>query len=235
MQSVFTASKYSVWHDGSQQAHAYLSQLSTCLYSENYALMSVQAEYYNREGVMYKKTLETYGYTESSQLESEITQQFVDDEWVNTDITTYSYDGNDHLIENRMGVWSDASIPIACPVFVGIVAIGADGVGLATIVLDVVEHPADVMVYTRVTGENIDTYREKETSKPCCSGSVSVAVVGTGNERNVFSDVEHVVVFVGEVAEIVTQNDGVGRLLSLYLIEHRTRIAKATSDAPFRS
>ena len=102
-----TVSKYNIWRDGSQQTHAYLSQLSTCLYSENYAIMSVQAEYYNRDGVMYKKTQETYGYTESGQLESEIVQRFVDDEWVNTDITTYSYDGNDHLIEYRTGVWSD--------------------------------------------------------------------------------------------------------------------------------
>ena len=101
-----TASKYNVSHDASQQTHVYLSSMSTSLYSENYAIMSVQTECYNSEGVMYKKTLETYGYTENGQLESEITQQFVDDEWVNTDTKTYSYDGNDHLIEYRTGIWS---------------------------------------------------------------------------------------------------------------------------------
>ena len=98
---------------------------------------------------------------------------------------------------------SDTGVPIAGTVFVGVVAVGTDGVGFATALFRIVEYPTDIMADTRVTGENVDADREKETSEPCCSGSVAVAIVGTGDERNVFADVEHVVVLVGEIAEIV--------------------------------
>ena len=83
------------------------SKVSTSLYSEDYKLMSVQAECYSVEGEVTESTLTTYAYTETGQLAEETVQQLVDDEWVNTDITAYFYDGNRRLTEYRSGVWSD--------------------------------------------------------------------------------------------------------------------------------
>ncbi len=114
---------------------------------------------------------------------------------------------------------TDTSIPITCPVFIGIVAVGTDGVGLTTTPIRVVEDSAVVMVHAGVTGKDVDTHREEgtpETSR-CCP--VTVAIVGAGDKGDVLADIEHVVVLVGEVAKIIAQDNGVGGLLPLSLIE----------------
>ena len=98
---------------------------------------------------------------------------------------------------------SDTGIPVAGTVFVRIVAIGADGIGFTTILFRIVEYPPGIVIYTRVASEDVDPHRKDEASESrrCCP--VTVAVVGTGDKGNVFSDIEHVVVLVGEIAEIV--------------------------------
>ncbi len=98
---------------------------------------------------------------------------------------------------------TDAGIPIACTVCVGIVAIGTDGIGFSPLSFRVVEHLADLMVLAWITCKDVDADREDSTPEPGCGGPITIAIVGTGDEGDVFPQVEHIIVLISEVAEIV--------------------------------
>ena len=112
-----------------------------------------------------------------------------------------------------------ADVPKPCPISVGIVALCADGIGLPAVSVGVVESPSNAVVYAWISGKKVDTYREEAKSDSCGCASVAISVVGTGNARDALTNVEHIVVLVGGVAIIRSEDNGIGGLMQFFLRE----------------
>lgn len=92
-------------YEGSETEN-HLSARTTNHYDEWLNLLTSQVDTYDEWGQITSSTLKTYSYTNHHKLEREVTQIKNDDEWVNSEIVNYLYDGIDRVVEYQTGIWS---------------------------------------------------------------------------------------------------------------------------------
>ena len=76
-------------------------------YDDNFDLATVLIEAYNATGVLASSTLETYTYTPMGTVDTQITQSFISEEWVNSRIQRFVYDDFGRVVEQQNGDWSE--------------------------------------------------------------------------------------------------------------------------------
>ena len=81
-------------------------QKNTYQYDDEFKLLTRLIEYYDVEGEVTSSTLDTYTYTPSGKLETQVTQNLTEGEWVNKSIMRYVYDDYDRVKEQQDGSWS---------------------------------------------------------------------------------------------------------------------------------
>ena len=74
-------------------------------YDNNYNLISSQKDNYNT-GEITNSARTLYAYTPDGKIETEISQTFVEKNWINNTIRRYLYENEDHVIEQQDGNWS---------------------------------------------------------------------------------------------------------------------------------
>ena len=97
---------------------------------------------------------------------------------------------------------TDTHIKDSSPVGIGVVAVGADGIGFSTISFGVFKSLAYVMIHAWVAGIDVDAHRKGTKPESCGCAPVTVAVIGSRDARNVFAEIEHIVVLVSEITQI---------------------------------
>ena len=79
----------------------------TSQYDDDFTIVSKQKDTYNSDGEITNSTRTVFSYTEQGLLETECSQNLVDNEWINTKIHSYAYDDNGRITEQLFGDWSD--------------------------------------------------------------------------------------------------------------------------------
>ena len=75
-------------------------------YDDDYRLVTKQIEDYSVGGELTNSTFDTYTYTSSGKLETQITQTLVESDWVNSHIMNYVYGPYEQVLEQQDGSWS---------------------------------------------------------------------------------------------------------------------------------
>ncbi len=83
-----------------------LRQKNVYQYDDEYNLHTRKIEKFSIEGSLLNSTLDTYTYTASGKLETQITQFLADSVWVNNHIMHYVYDPYEKVLEQQDGSWS---------------------------------------------------------------------------------------------------------------------------------
>ena len=83
-----------------------LRQKTVCQYDDEYNLLSKQIEEYSLEGELTGSSLDTYTYTPSGKLGTQVTQTLSDGQWVNNHIMHYVYGSDEQVLEQQDGSWS---------------------------------------------------------------------------------------------------------------------------------
>ena len=86
-----------VWH---------IMHRTTSQYDDNYNLLSEHTDNYNEYGALTSSKRKNYTYTPDGQLETEVSQTLVEDNWENNTIHRYIYDEGGNLTEQQDGSWS---------------------------------------------------------------------------------------------------------------------------------
>ena len=83
-----------------------LRQKTVYHYDDEYNLVSRRIEDYSLEGELTDSSIDTYTYTPSGKLDTQVTQRLTDGEWVNYHIMHYVYGSNEQVLEQQDGSWS---------------------------------------------------------------------------------------------------------------------------------
>ena len=83
-----------------------LRQKTVYQYDDEYNLLSRRIEDYSLEGELTDSSIDTYTYTPSGKLDTQVTQILTDGEWVNNHIMHYVYGDNEEVLEQQDGSWS---------------------------------------------------------------------------------------------------------------------------------
>ena len=79
---------------------------TVCQYDDHYVLLSEQTDKYDENGETTSSKRKIYGYNPNGQLETEVSQTLVEDNWENSTIHKLIYDEEGNLTEQQDGAWS---------------------------------------------------------------------------------------------------------------------------------